>query len=176
MSTSIFWFTDPFYTEANLVTEAPKLHLVQIQSPPDKENLNLQGLKFKHLREELQLASWSQVPISGQTIPNREHGPSISNHYSYRNQGNRALWGQFPKDWVSLPSGTVVKNLPANVGDTREVGLLSGLGRSLGKGNGNPLQYSCLENPMDRGAWRATVHGVAKSQTWLSDFTHSLWR
>jgi len=45
------------------------------------------------------------------------------------------------------------------------------LGRSRGEGNGNPLQYSCLENPMDRGAWWATVHGVAKSQTGLSDFT-----
>ena len=84
--------------------------------------------------------SWSQVPISGQTIPNREQGPGVSNHCSYRNQGNRALWGQFPKDWVSFPSGTVVKNPPANVGDTREVGLLSGLGRSLVEGNGNPLQ------------------------------------
>ena len=49
-------------------------------------------------------------------------------------------------------------------------GSILGLGRSLGEGNGNPLQYSCLENPMDRGSWRATVHGVAKSQTWLSDF------
>ena len=46
-----------------------------------------------------------------------------------------------------------------------------GLGRSSGEGNGNPLQYSCLENPMDDGAWRAKVHGVAKSWTWLSDFT-----
>ena len=48
-------------------------------------------------------------------------------------------------------------------------GLIPGLGRSLGEGHGNPLQYSCLENPMDRGAWRATVHGVAESQTRLSD-------
>ena len=61
-----------------------------------------------------------------------------------------------------------IKNLPANAGDT---GSILGLGRSPGKGNGNPLQYFCLENPMDRGAWRATVHRVAKSQTQLSDFT-----
>ena len=53
----------------------------------------------------------------------------------------------------------VVKNLPANAGDT---GSIPGLGRSSGEGNGNPLQYSCLGNPMDRGAWRATAHGVAK--------------
>ena len=55
-----------------------------------------------------------------------------------------------------------------NVGD---MGSIPGLGRSPGEGNGNPLQYSCLENPMDGGAWRAAVHGVAKSRTRLSDFT-----
>ena len=53
----------------------------------------------------------------------------------------------------------------------RYLGLIPGLGRSLGGGNGNPLQYSCLENPMDRGVWQATVNGVAKSRTQLSDFT-----
>ena len=57
--------------------------------------------------------------------------------------------------------GTVVKNLPANAGDVRDVGLIPGLGRSLGVGNGNLLQYSCLENSMNREARRATVHGAA---------------
>ena len=52
----------------------------------------------------------------------------------------------------------MVKNLPANVGDTRDAGLIPGLRRSPGGGNGNTLQYTCLENPMDRGAWRARVH------------------
>ena len=61
---------------------------------------------------------------------------------------------------------SVVKNLPANEGD---VGSIPGLGSSLGEGNGNLLQYCCLENPMDREAWRATVHGVAKSRAQLSD-------
>ena len=56
----------------------------------------------------------------------------------------------------------VVKNPPANAGDIRDVGSIPGSGRSSGEGNGNPLQYSCLESPMDRGAWWATVHGVAK--------------
>ena len=60
-----------------------------------------------------------------------------------------------------------VKNLPANAGDIRDAGLIPGSGRSPGEGHGNPLQCSCLENPMDRGAWRATVHRVAKSQTRL---------
>ena len=61
----------------------------------------------------------------------------------------------------------VVKNTPASVGDVRDTGSVPGLGRSPGGGRGNPLQYSYLENPMDRGAWQATVHRIAKSQTQL---------
>ena len=57
----------------------------------------------------------------------------------------------------------VVKNPPANVGDTRNMGLITRLGRSPGVGNGNPLQYSCLENSMDRRVWQATDHRIAKS-------------
>ena len=64
----------------------------------------------------------------------------------------------------------VVKNSPANAGDARDAGLILQLRRSPGGGNGNPLQYSCLENPMDRGAWQAMVQGVAKSQTRLKRF------
>ena len=59
----------------------------------------------------------------------------------------------------------VVKNPPANARDIRDVGSVSGSGRSLGGGHGNPLQHSCLENPTDRGDWRATVHRVPTSQT-----------
>ena len=62
---------------------------------------------------------------------------------------------------ISFLGGSVVKNPPANAGD---LGLIPGSGGSPGEGNGNPLQYSCLGNPMDRGAWWATVHGVEKSQ------------
>ena len=65
--------------------------------------------------------------------------------------------------WASLVAQTV-KSLP--VGD---LGSIPGLGRSPGEGNGNPLQYSCLQNPMDRRAWQATVNGVTKSRTCLSD-------
>ena len=60
---------------------------------------------------------------------------------------------------AGFPGGSVVKNLPANVGDS---GSIPGLGRSLGEGNGNPFHFSCLGNPMDRGAWWDTVHGVTK--------------
>ena len=66
--------------------------------------------------------------------------------------------------WASQVA-LVVKNLPANAGDVRDVGLISGSARSPGGGHSNPFQCSRLENPMDRGAWQATVHGVAKSQT-----------
>ena len=58
-----------------------------------------------------------------------------------------------------------IKNMPANAGDIRDLGSIPGSGKSPGGGHGNPLQYSCLGNRMDRGAWRATVHEVAKSQT-----------
>ena len=61
----------------------------------------------------------------------------------------------------------VVKNPPANAGDIRDMGSVPGLGRSPGRGHDNPLQYSCLETPTDRGAWRAIVHTVTKSQTRL---------
>ena len=68
----------------------------------------------------------------------------------------------------------VVKNLTANAGDIRDGGSIPGLGRSPGGGHGNPLHYSCLENPMDGGVWQATVHGVAKSQTQLKSLsTHA---
>ena len=67
----------------------------------------------------------------------------------------------------------MVKNPPANAGDTGDAGSIPGMGRSLGVGNGNLLQYSCLENSMARGLWRATVHEVAKSWTQLSDRTHT---
>jgi len=66
---------------------------------------------------------------------------------------------------LGFPGGTAGKNPPANSGDIRDKGSISGSGRSPGGGHGNPLQYSCLENPMDRGVWRATVHTVARSWT-----------
>ena len=68
---------------------------------------------------------------------------------------------KFLRFWTSLVA-QIVKTPPANAGDA---GSVPGLGRSPGEGNGNPLQYSCLENPMDREAWWATVHGVTKSWT-----------
>ena len=70
----------------------------------------------------------------------------------------------------NIPGSSVVKNLPANAGD---IGSIPGSGSSHGVGNGNPLQYSCLKNHMDRGAWQAAVHGVAKSWAGLNTHTHA---
>ena len=79
--------------------------------------------------------------------------------------GQNEIWLK-PTLARGFPGGSVVNNSPANAGDA---GLISELEKSPGEGNGNPLQYSCLENPMDRGAWRATFRGVTKSRTQLSD-------
>ena len=70
---------------------------------------------------------------------------------------------------MDFPSGSVIKNPPANAGDASDAGSIPGSGRSLGRGNGNPLQYSGLENHMGRGCWKATVHRVAKSRIDLSN-------
>ena len=82
----------------------------------------------------------------------------------------RKTWGYFSKRSYNLgfPGGSDSRESACNAGD---LGSTPGSGRSPGEGNGNPLQYSCLENSMDRGAWRATVHGVAKS--WIHTTEHS---
>ena len=74
---------------------------------------------------------------------------------------------------MGFPGGSEVKVSACNTGDPRSI---PGSGRTPGEGNGNPLQDSCLENPMDRKAWWATVHGVAESRTRLSDFTHLIYK
>ena len=73
---------------------------------------------------------------------------------------------------MGFPGGSEVKASACNAGD---LGSIPGLGRSPGEGNGNPLQYSCLENPMDGGAWRATVHVVTKDWTPLSRHAQGVW-
>ena len=93
--------------------------------------------------------------------PTKENSLSVLFIIAYSNY-NRVIapwWERFSAFWLrssalrGFPGGSVVKNLPANIGDVRDAGLISRSGRSPGEGNGNPLQYSCLENPMDRGAW-----------------------
>ena len=84
-----------------------------------------------------------------------------------RAETNTTLQSKYPSVKIFLNSSEVKASV-CNVGD---LGSIPGSGRSPGEGNGNPLQYSCLENPMEGGAWWATVHGVTKSRTQLSDFT-----
>ena len=76
---------------------------------------------------------------------------------------------------VSFQGGTVVKNLPASAGDARDGSTIPGWGRFPGVGSDNPLQYFCLETPMDRGTWQVKVHGVAISQKQLSNWTHEMY-
>ena len=76
------------------------------------------------------------------------------------------LWNFLRITYIDFPGGSDGKESACNAGNLR---WILGLGRPLGEGNGSPLQYSCLRNPMDRGAWWATVHGVTKSRTPLSD-------
>ena len=84
-----------------------------------------------------------------------------SEKIAYRTENKSAS----PMSYLGFPGGTVVKNPPANAGDTGDTGSIPGLGRSPEGGHGNPLQYSCLGNSMDRGAWWAAVHGIAENWT-----------
>ena len=116
-------------------------------------------VKFQH-SGEFQLRTWSlwRLALSFRSVPTAV----VFQFLAVTEESPRNI-ELLPKHW-GFPGGSVVKNLPTNagaVGDTRSIS---------GGGNGNPLQYSCLGNPMGRGAWRATVHGVEKSQTRPSDW------
>ena len=117
------------------------------------------------------------LPIIHSSPPKKPQG-SLTHLIQTLVQMSPTPWGltlfknkPHPLPWFvyhDFPGGSEVKVSAWNAGDQ---GSIPGSGRSLGEGNGNPLQYSCLENPMEGGAWWATVHGVAKSRTRLSDFT-----
>ena len=79
------------------------------------------------------------------------------------------VFGYLIRISLSFPGGSVIKNLPTNTGDTGDMSLTPGWGRSPGGGNGNPLQYSCQTKPMDTGVWWATDRGILKNQTQLSN-------
>ena len=97
-----------------------------------------------------------------------EHGGLPSESAQSQTRLKRLSSSSMCDTWASQVVA-LVKNLPATAGGTRDTGSIPVSGRSLGVGNGNPLQYSCWGNPMDRKAWQATIHGVTKSQTQLSD-------
>ena len=93
---------------------------------------------------------------------------------SMMHQVKTSLGNTCPQLTLGFPGGTVVKRQPVNGGDARDWGLTPGWGRFPGEGNGNPLQYSCLENFMDRGALWAIGYRIAKDQTWLSEWAHTV--
>ena len=84
------------------------------------------------------------------------------------------VFGYLIRISLSFPGGSVIKNLPTNTGDTGDMGLTPGWGRSPGGGNGNLLQYSCLASPMDRGVWWAAVHGVTKELDMTTQAEYSI--
>ena len=98
------------------------------------------------------------VPPPGCTPPSASPGHPHP-HFLYQ--------AEFYLPFKGFPNGSVGKESACNAGDTGDAGLIPGSGRSPGGGNDNPLQYPCLENPMDRGAWQDTVHGITKSRTLL---------
>ena len=102
-------------------------------------------------------SSWTEEPGGLQSLGSGRKEPGTAEH---------AQLHIYKGAWA-FQVALVVKNLPANAGHIRDVGLIPGLRRSPGGGHSNPLQYSCLENLMDRGAWRATAHSVTKSRTQL---------
>ena len=114
-------------------------------------------------------ASWPQ--IGPKCLPRYLPYSALTNHLVPPfQQGFSMSWDY--KNWLltrerAFQVALVVKNLPANAGDIRDVGSIPGSGRSPGGGHGNPLQYFCLKNPVDRGTWWATIHRVTKSQRGL---------
>ena len=117
-------------------------------------------------------AVWYRAWSWGKTKTSRENWGNSHQIWGLlrRNRPGSVSWfGQTYHGTGASTSGSAVKNLPANARDIRVMGLIPGWGRSPGGGHGNPLQYSCLENPMDRRAWQDTIHRVTKSWTRLSD-------
>ena len=106
-------------------------------------------------------------PIHTHTHTQHHNSCPLGTYFHFRGKGEQQnfkkeivqIYGKAESEGLRFPGGSVIKNPPANAGDE---GSIPGLGRSPGGGNVNPFQSSCLENPMDRGAWRATVHGVRK--------------
>ena len=118
------------------------------------------GLPFPSPVHESEKWKWSRSVVSD---PQRPHGPQPTCMAII----NKGCYNQSHLDF---PSGPAVKNPPAMQEPKGDAGLIPGLGRPPGGEHGKPLQYTCLENSMDRGAWRAVVHGVTKSWTWLKWF------
>ena len=135
------------------------------EDPPEKEMAT-------HLRLLAWRIPWTEKPGRLQSMGSQESWLNKAQ----TQPGIVQLWHDWVANSNSLSSqqAPVVKSLPASAGDIRDLGSIPGSGGYPGEGNDDPLQYSCLENPMDRAAWWATVHGVAKSQIRLKQLnTHT---
>ena len=117
-------------------------------------------MRIQSLRQEDPLTRKGQPTPFFLFLPWAEEPARLQSVGLHRVRHTVATWHS-----EGFPSGSVVKDLPANAGEIGEAGSVPGWGRSHGGGNGNPLHYSCLENPVDRGAWRAAVPGVTESDT-----------
>ena len=106
-------------------------------------------------------------------VPGSGEGPLTAGLKGWIFRPLQAYFIYYRTSGAGLPRWLSGKDSTCNAGDVRDTGLIPGLGRSPGGEHDNPLQYSCLGNPMDRGAWQATAHRVAKSQTWLNNWTHT---
>ena len=136
---------------------------------------SVQVAMLGHLRQQPQFGTWNTLKVLLQSycvLGGRKKTSHLLTDKLYVHVLKRKHWKSYVCISVSIrmgfPSWLSGKESAYNADD---VGWVPGLGRSSGEGNGNPLQYSCLGNPMDRGAWRAAVHGVTKSRTWLSNWT-----
>ena len=127
------------------------------------ESYNLPRLKHEDIENLNWLITSKEIETLIENLPQNK-SPLADSFTGEFYQTFRDLVAILLKLW-GFQEALVVKNLPANAGDLSDAGLIHGLGRSPGGGHGNPLQYSCLENPMDRGAWQATIHKAAKSWT-----------
>ena len=106
-------------------------------------------------------------------VPGSGEGPLTAGLKGWIFRPLQAYFIYYRTSGAGLPRWLSGKDSTCNAGDVRDTGSIPGLGRSPGGEHDNPLQYSCLGNPMDRGAWQATAHRVAKSQTWLNNWTHT---
>ena len=169
-SRSVLWLAGPKVW--NVTSCAPLLVAAESPHVPTYEGwllFTFRPVRFGYIFIPIHL--WCIYHISLKLICFRKFQYSISYVLVMESNANWCI-----KQFLRTPQvAIVVKNLPANTGDVRDLGLIPGLERSPGGGHGNSLQCSCLKNPMDRGAWWATVHRVAKCQTqlkWLSRAQH----
>ena len=147
-------------------------------------NFILESVQEKWLRNPMcrhrtwlmALTLWPRhLPPAGASVTSCKKTSRSSRSASTAESSTVLIWLRYSKCWASQVA-LVAKNLSAKAGDIRDTGSIPGLGRSPGGRHGNPLQYSCLQNPMDRGAWWPIVRGVTKSQTGLKQLSMHAWQ